>query len=84
LHLPEAIDETNDGVYTLLVKAFSMEELETLCNGLGIDFEELPGTIKQRKAAALAGYVQRHSRVGDLVAAIIAARPNWMELVGSG
>lgn len=80
LHLPQVLDETN-GAYSLLVKAFDMDELQTLCRELGIDFEELPGEIKQRKAASLVAYAHRHGRAGDLMAAIMAARPNWMDLI---
>lgn len=69
------------GVYSVLISAFSMEELATLAAGLGIDFDNLTGTTKQRKASELVAYCERHGRSEDLIAAVIAARPNWMELI---
>jgi hypothetical protein len=79
IHFDEA-----SGVYSLLNGAFSMDELAVLCQNLDIDLDELPGTTKQRKASELVAHCRRHRRVEDLIAHIIAARPNWIDLVEGG
>lgn len=68
-------------IYSLLTRAFSMDELHELYFIMGVDWDELPGTIKQRKASELLNYCQRRGMVDSLIERIIAARPNWMELV---
>ena len=59
-----------------LVDNFSEEDLNFLCTGLSIDYENLEGKSKRGKALALVKYAQRHGRYPELVNAIRQARPH--------
>lgn len=55
---------------------FSLEELELLSFELGIDFDNLPGTTKERKAQEIVLFVDRRSQLEMLVQAVHEMRPN--------
>ena len=71
----------SQAVYSLLIRAFSVNELHDLAAKLDIDFDSLEGTTRQRKASELLDYCRRRGRTEDLIARIMLDRPNWMELV---
>jgi len=58
----------------VLDQRFSLEELKTLCFDLRVDYEDLGGEGKGGKARELVAYMQRHSNLQGLVAAIRRAR----------
>jgi hypothetical protein len=51
-----------------ITEHFNWEELRTLCQDLGVDFDSLPGEGKEAKARELVAYMDRHSRLDDLAA----------------
>jgi hypothetical protein len=55
---------------------FSDSELRDLCLDLGIDYENLPGASKADKARELVLYMERQSRVADLVRRVVELRPH--------
>ncbi len=57
-------------------RAFSLEELNTLCFDLQVPYDDLPGTGQEAKARELILYLQRRDRLSDLVAAVIQRRPH--------
>lgn len=59
-----------------LAKAFSLDEIETLCADLSIDFEDLGGEGKRGKARELIDYLDRRGRLNELVNLCEAQRPN--------
>jgi hypothetical protein len=52
---------------------YSLDEMRTLCDDLGIDYENLPGETRERKALELVGYFERHGPRGDPLAPLVAA-----------
>ena len=54
---------------------FSEGELKTLCFDLGIDYDSLPDTGLENKARELVQYLERRSRVPELVEACQERRP---------
>ena len=68
-------------MYSLLLRAFSMEELVTLADQIHVDIEDLPGKTRFGKARELVAYCHRRGLVDQLIAQIIAARPNWVDLM---
>ncbi len=59
------------GILTLrrvLTDTFSQQELRLLCFDLGIDFGDLPGESRKGKIVALVDYLQRRSRLDELIA----------------
>lgn len=59
-----------------IVNAFNLEELNTLCFDLAVDFDELRGSSKGAKARELIKYMQRHNRLDELFAACQVSRPS--------
>jgi hypothetical protein len=59
----------------LLNTHFDLEEIETLCFDLHIDFENLDGQSKQAKVRELVLYCERYRRIDELVATIRRLRP---------
>jgi hypothetical protein len=66
----------------ILVERFNVEELQTLCFEIGIDYENLGGQGKAGKARELVSYVDRHGLITELINAGERLRPdiNWAEL----
>lgn len=64
------------GVRVKLAAYFSLEELQTLCFDLGVDYEELPGATKSGKARELVAFCARHDRVEPLLALSRRLRPH--------
>lgn len=59
-----------------LFNGFSLDELQTLCFDLSIDFDGLTGNNKQAKAREIILYCEKIGRVPELVEAIRRFRPN--------
>ena len=62
-------------VYELLNSSFDEEELRTLCFGLGVDYDSLPGEGKRAKARELVGYLGRRNERNGLDKALVSSRP---------
>ncbi len=60
---------------------FSLEELQSLCFDLGIEFENIAGGTRQAKATSLVGYCNRHDLRADLIARCAHLRPHvdWQD-----
>lgn len=63
-------------LYDILMRAFSMDEMRSLCLRMGIDFDDIPGSKKSTKFGELMGHCQRRGQLGKLVAHLLAERPN--------
>lgn len=74
---PEVLIWQNLGAY------FDENELRSLAFELGIDYENIPGTIKEAKAQGLTEKMRRLGRLDELVERAKVARPNlvWPKLV---
>ena len=59
----------------VLADYFSLDELQTLCFDLNIDFENLRGDSKQAKAREIVAYCERNSQSYELTVAIHRLRP---------
>lgn len=59
----------------ILVKSFSLGELNDLLFDLGVNYEDIPGDTLSARARETVLYFQRHSRFDELVAAVQKARP---------
>lgn len=68
-------------LHELLVEAFTLAELQTLCFYLGLDYEELPGSTKSAKALELITYFERRGNLPRLIDELKSRRPNtsWPE-----
>ncbi|MCW5852275.1 MAG: hypothetical protein KIT87_19535 [Anaerolineae bacterium] len=51
----------------LLVDGFGADDLKTLCFDLGVDYDDLPGTVRSTKVVELLTYLDRRRRLPDLV-----------------
>jgi hypothetical protein len=71
-----ATDWSPQRLRDVLSSRFDLEELRALCFDLGRDWDDLGGDTKGRKALELIGYMQRHDRLPELVAAIRRKRPD--------
>lgn len=63
---------------------FSLSDLADLCQELGIDIENLPGTSRNEKARELAAYLGRRDMVGKLAVVGPKSFPDvlWLEVLG--
>lgn len=59
-----------------IIRLYDDGELRTLCMDLGVDYESLPGSGKGNKARELVAYMQRVSRVSELVNTMKRQRPH--------
>jgi 2'-5' RNA ligase/tetratricopeptide (TPR) repeat protein len=60
----------------LLTKYFDKEELRTLCFNLGVDYNDLPAEGKTNKARELVSYLERRSRIIELIEVCQQLRPD--------
>lgn len=75
-----------------LNRYFSLEDIQTLCLGLGVDYESIPGEGKTAKTRGLVLGLARQGRLPELLALLTQERPHvaWgplpadFELPGSG
>jgi hypothetical protein len=68
-------------LYGALDSSFSPDELRDLCFEMGIDYDALPGEGKSARARELVAYCQRHGRLPELVANVVAKRPHFGPLL---
>ena len=63
---------------------FNLSDLSDLCQELGIDIENLPGTSRNEKARELAAYLGRRDMVGKLATVGPKGWPDvpWLEILG--
>ena len=63
---------------------FNLSDLSDLCQELGIDIENLPGTSRNEKARELAAYLGRRDMVGKLAVVGPKGWPDvaWLEILG--
>ena len=73
--LPEDPTQLKVSLRDILNTRFNMADLEVLCHTLGVDFEQIVGESRLRKALSLVEYMGRRARLLDLVSAIRAQRP---------
>lgn len=79
---PQLISQTPPGSVDLvrlhenLAQYFSAEDLQTLCFGLNVDFDDLPGEGKGAKARELVMYMERRGHTADLIAKARKERPH--------
>lgn len=55
---------------------FSLDEIESLCFDLGVDFENIGGNSKPGKVLELIQYMERRGRLEELAGACAKLRPN--------
>lgn len=55
---------------------FSLDEIESLCFDLGVDFENIGGSSKPGKVLELIQYMERRGRLEELAGACAKSRPN--------
>jgi len=55
---------------------FSLDEIESLCFDLGVDFENIGGSSKPGKVLELIQYMERRGRLDELAQACNKSRPN--------
>ena len=60
----------------LLVQHFSADDLRSLCQDLGVDYDVLPGEGTDAKARELIAFMEKRGRLADLVGAAQRERPN--------
>lgn len=60
---------------SLLTKHFNLDELNTLCFAVGVNFDELSGSGLSSKARELIGYCERHTCLPALLVAGQTLRP---------
>ncbi len=61
---------------------FNLDEMQSLCLDLGIEFENIAGETRQAKATSLVGYCNRHNLRADLIAQCAILRPHvdWRDV----
>lgn len=66
----------------VLVTRFNEDELRTLCFDLGVDYDDLPGEGKVGKARELVAFLDRRSRIPELLKFGRQLRPDvpWPDL----
>jgi len=73
---PTTYREPKVEVWHLLGQYFNEEELRSLCFELGVDFDNIPGSIKEAKAQGLTELMWRTGELGNLVDLAKEKRPN--------
>lgn len=75
--LPSAEESSVDvrKLLRALNDSFNMDELQELCFGLQVDYENLEGATKNHKARSLIQYFSRRNRINVLVIAFQEVRP---------
>ncbi len=63
-------------LYEVLDTRFSLDELQDLCFGLGLEWEDLAGGTRGAKARELISFLRRRGRLDALIDAIRRSRPD--------
>lgn len=62
------------GLVGLIKEHFSIEEIDDLAYGIGVEPENLPGQTRSRRARELVEFARRQSALPQLVGACMVAR----------
>lgn len=75
--------ENNTKLRKEIVACFDKQEIIFLCDDLGVNYQNLPGTTLEDTARELIKYLERRQRIPDLIRMCEAKRPkgNWNKLV---
>lgn len=65
-----------------LVIAFNEPDLEVLCERLDVAYSELNGKTQRDRVSVLIGRLERNHRLGELVAYLVAQRPQYVSRYG--
>ena len=78
------VEENRIRLHRILVERFDEGELRTLCFGLGVDYDGLPGAGKADKARELIAYLERRHDISQLVKVGKTMRPDisWEAVSG--
>lgn len=63
----------------LLGRAFDLSELRVLVSDLGIDWDNIPGRIKDERIVELIWYMERRQSLSSLISLVNEERPNLLE-----
>ncbi len=75
--LPELLNDLTVGQLTAKWSgSFDDSELHDICYDLQVGYDDLPGEGKAQKAKALTAYLNRRTRINDLVETVKKLRPN--------
>ena len=66
-----------------LVTVFNLAEMVTLCQRLGLNYEELGGRSQRDKAGSLIGMMERNGRLPELVHEVVRERPHLDAVYGA-
>ena len=72
---PETASTNTAELRRLLVQSFSDNDLRSLCQDLGVDYDVLPGTGTEAKAREMIRFLERRGQLSRLVAAAARERP---------
>ncbi len=75
------ISEAGKRLAKLLNDYFSESDLEGLCFEMNVDWENLPGEVKEARARAMILHVERKGELAELQKLVRVARPNLKGLV---
>jgi len=75
------ISEDGKRLANLLNDYFNEPDLEGLCFEMDVDWENLPGVVKEAKARAIVAHVERRDELAKLQMLVRVARPNLKGLV---
>jgi hypothetical protein len=73
--MPELTHEQRVALRKHISATFDLNGIRALCEAINVDFENLGGDTRDRKALELVGYCQRRSQFGVLIDACITAAP---------
>lgn len=62
----------------LLSRAFDLSELRILVSDLGVDWDNIPGRIKDERIVELLWFMERRQSLGRLIAVVNQERPNLL------
>ena len=66
-----------------LVTVFNLAEMATLCQRLGLMYDELGGRSQRDKAGSLIGMMERNGRLPELVQEVVRERPHLETVYGA-
>lgn len=63
-------------LFETLCSGFNMDEIYEICFQMQIEYEDLLGGTRKRKAMSLIEFAERHGRVEELMSKMLSLRPN--------
>lgn len=83
--MPQLTPDSRTRLRKALAEHFSLDELDTLCTDLGVDYESVPGygRDKETRVREIVTYFEDRGRLNDLVDQCAQERPlvGWSDLV---